>query len=115
MKKVIKFEIMGKKWQLHIYNTKKYKKRNGKGSVAITFINQRLIELSPFGTDRESITHELWHAYLGEICIHSADLEDDNFEEICAELFAKRGVEILLLSDKVYSLVTKQLIKETRV
>jgi hypothetical protein len=111
MKKVIKFEVMGKKWQLHAYAAKKYKKRNGKGSVAITDVNQRLIELSPFGTDRESITHELWHAYLGECCVNSADLDEENFEEVCAELFSKRGYEILLLSDKIYNLVIKALIK----
>ncbi len=97
----LKFEILGKKWTIRLLKKKKYKAKNGSDSVAITSVNGRRIDLGPKGRDIETITHELFHAYLGECCTHSADLDDDSMEEICAELMAKRGQELLDLADEL--------------
>ncbi len=101
----IKFEILGKHWLLRVLKKKKYNKKNGLDSVAITHINKRRIDLGPGGHDLETITHELVHAYLTEICTKSAGLDDTQLEEIFAELMAKRGREMLDLADKLYAQV----------
>lgn len=96
--KEIKISILSKKWTVRIMSKKRYKRCNGKDSVAIANIHKRRIDLSPKGRDKETIVHELVHAYLAEMCTHSCDLDNDNLEEIFAELMARRGEEILKLS-----------------
>lgn len=78
---------------------KSYRKHNEDDSLAITDVHKRRIDVSPKGFDRETIIHELIHAYIAEMCIHSCDLDADNLEEFFAELFAKRAEEILEQAD----------------
>jgi hypothetical protein len=111
MIKVLLFKVMGKKWTLKAMSKRDYREKYGKDSVAITDVNKRIIALSPKGTDLETILHEVWHAYQGEICIHSADLDEDSVEEIQAELFSKRGAEMQKLGAKLYSLVNAPIIE----
>jgi hypothetical protein len=98
----IQFKVLDKPWLLLILSTASYIRRNGSDSIASTHVNGRRIELSPLGLDKETITHELVHAYLGELCTHSADLARDAFEEIFAELMAKRGIELLELAEHLH-------------
>lgn len=88
------------------------KKKMRAGSVAITYVHKRRIDLSPEGIDKESIIHELVHSYLSEICIYSADLTVDNLEEVFCELMAKRGQEILDLAETLVSRIKKSRIVE---
>lgn len=99
----IKFEILSKQWTLRVLKKKRYKRTNGIHSVAVTDTTKRRIDIGPSGMDLETVTHELVHAYLTEICTKSADLENDQMEEICAELFSKRGRELLDIADRLYS------------
>lgn len=104
--KSISFQILGKTWVLRILKRKKYVKKNGQGSVGITHLHKRRIDLHPDGRDLETIIHELLHAYLTELCTGSTDLEDDQLEEVFAELLAKRGREMLDLADDLYAQIT---------
>lgn len=104
--KAIKFQILGKEWTLRILKRKAYIKKNGQNSVGITHLQKRRIDLHPKGRDLETIVHELLHAYLTELCTGSTDLEDDQLEEVFAELLAKRGREMLDLADSLYEQVT---------
>lgn len=97
-----KFKVLGKSWILRLYNRRKYSRKNGKDSVAITKFHVRRIDLSPKGVDLESITHELVHAYLYELCLHSSNLRKRDLEEVFCELMAKRGMELLCLADQLY-------------
>ncbi len=99
------FEILGKRWQLRVLKRRKYAKKNGKDSVALTYMHKRRIDLSPFGTDYETIVHELVHCYLSELCTSSAVLEVEELEEVFAELMAKFGKQLLTLADDLYSRV----------
>lgn len=96
--KKIEFGILQKTWTIRLLKKKKYKNKYGSDSVAITYVNKRRIDLGPNGRDFETIVHELVHAFLGELCTHSADLDADALEEVFAELMAKRGQELLNLA-----------------
>lgn len=98
----VEFQVLGKDWVMRIMKKKKYRKVNGTDSCAITYINKRRIDIGPAGMDKETITHELVHAYLAELCVKSSDLDDDNLEEIFAELMSKRGREMLDLADVLF-------------
>lgn len=110
---VLYFRIIGKPWRLRALSREAYdKKKIRAGSVAITYMHKRRIDLSPEGFDKESILHELVHAYLSEICVHSANLTVDNLEEIFCELMSKRGREILDLADTLVSRLKKSKVTE---
>ncbi len=99
----INFEILGKPWILRVLKRKRYTKKNGYDSVAITYRDKRRIDVSRDGADLETVVHELVHAYMTELCTYSAELDDDQIEEIFAELLAKRGRELLDLADTIYA------------
>lgn len=104
----VKFKILGTEWRLRVYaKNKDYKKKNGKGSVAITRFHNRKIDLSPKGYDKETVIHELVHAYLYEMCSGSCSLSDKNLEELFCELLAKRGHEILKLGEELCERIQK--------
>lgn len=105
--KRINFEILGKKWTLRLLKRKRYFEKHGADSIALTKVHKRRIDLAPSGTDLETIIHELVHAYLTEICTHTANLDDEQLEEIFAELMAKRGREMLDLADRLHAQVTE--------
>lgn len=94
----INFEILSKKWVLKVLKRKKYKKKNGVDSVAITYGWKRRIDVN-IGVSLEDLIHELVHAYLYEMCLGSInDMTTDDLEEVFAELMSKRGQELLDLA-----------------
>lgn len=103
----IYFKVLGRRWTIRVLSKKKYVKKNGDDSLAITKCHKRTIDLSPWGKDKETLIHELLHAYLSELCVKSADFDTDSLEEVFAELMAKRGRELLSLADRLLLLVRK--------
>lgn len=102
----IKFKILGKSWTLKLLELKKFEKKHGPEIVGITLATERKINLSPAGFDLETIVHELVHAYIREMCLSTtSDINQNDWEEICAELMAKRGRELLDLADKLFEKV----------
>lgn len=106
----LNFKILNKSWHLRVLNPKPYdKKKKRKNSLGVTFSWKRRIDLHveaiAFSEEaaKELIVHELYHAYKGEMCVHSAtEITIDDVEEIDAELMAKRGRELLDLADTIY-------------
>lgn len=99
----IEFKVLGKVWTLLPMARKRYAKKHGKDSVAITRTDKRIVYLSPFGMDLETITHELVHCYRYEMCLDSMiEITPDDMEEFYAEFIAKFGHEILDLSEMLY-------------
>lgn len=94
----IEFRILGRPWRVRIMGKRAYYLVNAPTSVAATHGSKREIHLSPYGMDIETLTHELVHAYLEELCTHSAGLDRDAFEEIVCEFIAKRGKELMDLA-----------------
>lgn len=104
----IKFRVLGKRWKLVIPKSRKYTRKHGKDSVAVTLAWKRQITLHPQGTDLETIVHELVHAYAGEMCLRSTNkIKKGDWEEVYAEMLAKRGREILNLADKLFEAIHK--------
>jgi len=93
----IRFKILGKVWILKLLPKKKFNDKYSARFLAVTEVDKRRIIAKLSGIDKETLVHELVHAYIGELCIHSMTLDHDNFEEFMAELVSKRGKEILVL------------------
>src|SRR6267154_83159 len=93
MVSILKFRILGKSWNLRVLSKKKYRKKHGKDSVAVTKGWKREVDLSPYGRDIETITHELVHCYLLEMCVGGSIESEDGLEEFFCELLSRRGEE----------------------
>lgn len=95
--------ILGKRWTFRLLDKKTYNsKKSRKNSLAMTYYHKRRVDFSPAGMDYETVLHELCHVYLYEFCIHSCnDINKSDLEEIYAEMFSKRGQEMLELGDKI--------------
>jgi hypothetical protein len=110
----IKFKVLGKDWLLRPMQKRRYAKKHGKDSVAITRTDKRIVYLSPYGRDLETITHELVHCYRYEMCLESMiEITVDDMEEYYAEFISKFGHEILdlaeILYDQVRELISKKI------
>lgn len=102
-----RFQVLGKNWVLRLMKRKKYDQKNGDTSVAMTTFHKRRIDLAPDGRDLETLAHELVHAYLYEMCIHSTNgMTVDDLEEVFCELMAKRGRELLDLAERLQNTIT---------
>lgn len=100
----IRFKILGKSWLIRSLPTKEYEsKKYRKGSVAITRLHKRRIDLSPQGRDKETIVHELVHAYMSELCVNSMSPSTDDVEEFFCELMSKYGKKLLELADLLHT------------
>lgn len=106
--KRLSFDILGKDWEIRLLKKKKYQKKNGSDSVGITYIDKRRIDIGQGGKDKETFIHELVHAYLAELCVYTADLGDEELEEVFSELMAKRGYELLAKADYLFSKLVKK-------
>lgn len=98
-----RFQVLGKNWTLRLMKRKKYREKNGE-TFAVTVFHKRRIDLAPDGRDLETITHELVHAYIHELCIATTnEMTVDDMEEVFCELMARRGRELLDLADSLHA------------
>lgn len=97
-----KFRVLGYWWTVRLLTKRQYHKRNGKDSLACTKAWKRRIDLSPRGMDKETLCHEVVHAFLSEKLIWGLDLDAAHMEEVYCELLAKRGYEMLKLVDDLF-------------
>ena len=104
----IPFKVLGKTWKLRILSKKRYHKKHGKDSLAISVLYKRRIDIPAKKISLETMVHELVHAYLHEMCYKSThDITTDDLEEIFAELMAKRGTELLKLAANLMTMLDK--------
>lgn len=97
-----KFELLGKHvWTVHYLRKHEFVKRFGAETYGITECDDKAIYLTPSRLKMETVVHELIHAYLWELCAKTADLEDDQLEEVMAEMFSKYGKQILRRADLI--------------
>ena len=99
--------VIGRRWKLRVLTKRHYKKRNGAGSLGVTKGYKRRIDLHPLGVDLETIIHELYHAYMYELCASSTNMDVDDLEEFNAELLAKYGKRLLGQADLIYARIVR--------
>ncbi len=97
--KSLPVRIVGKVWKVKRLSKRTFRKKFGTDCVAIMDMDKRKIWL--YLADRETVAHELVHAYLAELCVGRADIDAAALEEVFCEFFAKFGQEALLLASQI--------------
>lgn len=100
--KEVRFTVFGKPWTMRLMKRRSYNKKNGKDTLAMTYRLKHRIDISPNGVDLETITHEVVHAYVTELCLSSAEISVESMEEIFCELIAKHGTAILATARELH-------------
>ncbi len=98
----VELKILGQPWTVFLLEEEAFIKRCGDRDAAITYGKSREIVFNEAELSRNTVWHELFHGFLSEMCITSAGLSADQFEEVAAELFGEHGDKIIRLGRKLY-------------
>lgn len=110
MRKIkFKYPIQGDNWTITVLKTKKFQKKYGAGASGLTIFNKKAIILDKSELCLELIKHELWHAYLSNQLVKSANLKIHQFEEVTAEMFETHGERIIKQSKELFKYIKKRL------
>lgn len=90
-----RIKILGHDWEVFFCDGAEYDKIDNDSSLGITIGEAKRIFLRKSTLTKETVIHEICHAYFEEICISSADLGSAQFEEVACDMFSKYGAEIL--------------------
>lgn len=96
-----KSKIKGHEWSFHGQTNAAYVRKHGSDSSAITYTKDREIYFNLSCMAPDYVRHELLHAYIASSSTNSSNLDADQVEELCCEIFGEFGPEIDLLADKI--------------
>lgn len=84
-----KIQIKGHSWDVFVFSDKAYEKKHGNDSHGVTYPYDRQIVFPVSSLIPEVVIHELYHALIEGCEITSTKKEEEDMEEIFAELAAK--------------------------
>lgn len=106
---MLKFNINGDKWTMQLVSDEQLVKLFGEGVEAVTVYPGCRIYVSESGCTKETIIHELCHAYFNYTCVSAAQLDFSQFEEVWCEFFAVNGKHLLEQAEKLFKQLKKEL------
>lgn len=91
---MIKIKIMGRIWKVDVLEGDAFHKKFEGDEAGVTIPSRQEIFLNEDDLSLSLVVHELGHAYLDCCCVHAAELDKNQHEEVFCELLATYG-EIL--------------------
>lgn len=95
-------DIFETKWTVYLLSEEKYIADWSDSDAAHTIPSTHEIYFNEGELSRDTVVHELVHAFYAELCTSSASLTGDQVEEVMADLFGKHGDKILRLGRKLF-------------
>jgi hypothetical protein len=93
--------IKGHTWTFYAEKNTTYTRKHGSDSHAITYTHDREIYFNINSLAPDYVRHEIFHAYVASSSTNSSNLDKDQMEELCAELYGEHGPEMDFLVDKI--------------
>lgn len=100
-KSALKEKIKGYEWAFYAQTGATYTRKHGSDSHAITYFNDREVYFNINSMAPEYVRHEVFHAYVASSCTTSSNLNTEQMEELCAEIYGDHGPEMDMLVDKI--------------
>jgi hypothetical protein len=97
--KSIKLKIKGENWRAFKLNALTYEKKFGDDSDAITLKQDREIYFKKGHITMGTVRHELLHALVSETNTDSANLNEEQKEEICCSIMDFHWHELFYLTE----------------
>lgn len=99
---MLKLKIFDSEWKIYLFSEEKYVTEWSDADAAHTIPSTHEIYFNEEELDRETVIHELTHAFYAELCTSSASLTGDQVEEVMCDLVGKHGDKILRLGRKLF-------------
>jgi hypothetical protein len=96
-----RFRVCGKRWTAHFCNAKEFRAHGDEQTLAITITTDKEIYFRASKLHKETVIHELFHAYVEEVCITPAEPTVEQMEEVAADIMGKYGKRLLKTADKI--------------
>lgn len=96
-------KIKGYDWTFYAEKPMTYKRKHGDDSNAITYPVHNEVYFNINNLAPEYVRHEVFHAFIASTSTKSSNLDKEQMEELCAELYGDHGPEMDLLVDKIIS------------
>lgn len=96
-----KVEVLGHVWVVHYWSKRAFKKKYSGDTYGVTECDDKEIHLRTDRLKRETIVHEMAHAYIWELGAAVAGLDSNQLEEIYCEMLAKYGLKIHATADEI--------------
>lgn len=93
--------IKGQDWNIKFLSRKRYNKKIGEGSDAITLLVKKTIVFNSEAINPGIIRHELLHALMEETHMESAELNPLQIEEVCASILQNQWNNINLWTEHI--------------
>lgn len=95
-------QIKGANWLIKKLTPRKFKKIHEHSEwAAVTLPSKKEIHVNGDTYLPKDIRHELVHAYIEETNTNDVDMSAYDMEELCCNLFAEFGIDIIKLSDQI--------------
>jgi hypothetical protein len=98
----IEILVLGQKWQIYLVDEDDYIRRFGDTDAAHANPSEQTIYFNEGELSRDTVVHELCHAFYSELCVGSASVTPEQVEEIFCDMFGKHGDRILRLGRRLY-------------
>lgn len=98
----MKFNIYGDNWEFHVMDTDNFVKEFGEELGAFVVPSTREAFFSEDDLNEEIVVHEVTHIYIYNMCLNSANIQQDQLEEIFCDMMATHGRKILRQARKIY-------------
>lgn len=98
------FDVLGLPWTAHFLPKKTFNRHHaedGYDVAAVTVCDDKQIHFRRAKLTRETVIHELCHAYIFELGAARADLNSDQLEEVYCDMVAKFGERIWKQADEI--------------
>lgn len=104
-------EIKGLTWKLSVQRDEEYIKHHGGDSEGITVGSQRHIYIKESALYLEVVLHELGHAYFQSCLTYTANLNEEDIEEVFCEIIANHGSQ-MVTDARRYTKYLKEIIRD---
>ena len=93
--------IKGANWLIKKLTPRKFKKVHHESWAAVTLPETKEIHINGDTYLPKDIRHELVHAFVEETNTNDVDMSAYDMEELCCNLFAEFGIDIIKLTDQI--------------
>lgn len=100
-KNPFKIDIKGHSWEVHVLSESYYRKKHGVDSYGITYPCDKQIFFPRSSLIPEVVIHELYHALVEECNISSTKKEEEDMEEVFADLAASHHFQLGLWANQI--------------
>lgn len=102
-RKSLRLYVLGRQWKFSVISADAFVRRFKEESAGVTVPDSLEVVINEEEFTLQTVDHEIWHIAMDSMCISSARLSTEQFEEVTAEVHAVYGDTLRKLGKLIYS------------